>query len=97
MSVMSQSILPSRSRRIVPAGFDPLTQPIVQNRTLQALSSSSLESDFIQSAFSCSVDWQVEPVFTESFQADTVQFQDVVQAAVLFPLVQRPEGLHVLF
>ncbi len=97
MSLMSQSILPSRSRRVLAAGFDPLTQPVVENPVLQALSSGSLQSDFIQSAFSRPVDWQVEPVFTESFQADTIQFQDVIQAAVLFPLVQRPEGLHVLF
>ncbi|AEC20009.1 hydrolase [Pusillimonas sp. T7-7] len=94
---MSQSILPSRSRRIIAAGFDPLTQPIVQSTALQALAPSSLEPDFIRSAFSCQVKWQVEPVFTKSFQVDSMQPDNVVQAAVLFPLVQRPSGLHVLF
>ncbi|NYT85722.1 CoA pyrophosphatase [Pollutimonas harenae] len=94
---MSQSILPSRNRRIIAAGFDPLTQPIVQSNALQALAPSSLEPDFICSAFSCPINWQVEPVFTKSFQVDITQPEDVVQAAVLFPLVQRPSGLHVLF
>lgn len=74
-----------------------MTQPIVQSTALQALAPSSFESDFICSAFSCSVKWQVEPVFTKSFQVDTILPDNVVQAAVLFPLVQRPSGLHVLF
>src|SRR3546814_19063720 len=96
MSVMSPSILPSRSRRITAAGFDPLTQPIVQSTALQALAPSSLEPDFIRSAFSCQVKWQVDPVFPKSFQVDSMQPDNVVHAAVLFPLVQRPSGLHVL-
>ncbi|MDS1141939.1 CoA pyrophosphatase [Pusillimonas sp. SM2304] len=94
---MSQSILPSGSRRVIATGFDPQTQPIVQSDALLALAPASLEADFICHAFSCPVRWQVEPVFTQSFQADTVQFDNVIQAAVLFPLVQRPSGLHVLF
>src|SRR5690606_33297239 len=85
------------SRRIVAAGFDPITQPIVQSTALQALAPSSLELGFIRSAFSYPVKWQVEPVFTESFHVDAAPPKDVVQAAVLFPLVQRPSGLHVLF
>jgi len=96
MNFMSQSILPPRSRRVIAAGFDPQKQPIVQSNTLSPLALTSLESDFIRYAFSCPVKWQVEPVFTQSFQADTTSFDNVVQAAVLFPLVQRVSGLHVL-
>src|SRR3546814_13233192 len=95
MSVMSPSILPSRSRRITAAGFDPLTQPIVQSTALQALAPSSLEPDFIRSAFSCQVKWQVEPVFTKSFKVDSMQPDNVVQAAVLFPLVPRTDRKSV--
>ena len=79
------------------AGFDPLTQPIVQSTALPALAPTSLELDFICAAFSHPVKWQVEPVFTESFHADAFPPEGVVQAAVLVPLVQRPSGLHVLF
>ncbi len=64
---------------------------------MQPLAPASLEPDFICSAFSSPVKWQVEPIFAQSFQADTVQFDNVIEAAVLFPLVSRPSGLHVLF
>src|SRR3546814_4786209 len=59
---------------------------------------TSLTLDFICKAFASQVDWQVEPVFSHSFHTDDMPIQKgVIQAAVFFPLVQRPSGLHVLF
>ncbi|SHG86247.1 8-oxo-dGTP pyrophosphatase MutT, NUDIX family [Pollutimonas bauzanensis] len=78
-------------------GFDPQAQPVVQSEILPPLSEASIQLDFICSAFACPVEWQVEPVFSDSFQADFPDSQDAIRAAVLFPLVQRPSGLHVLF
>lgn len=97
MNSMSQSIFPPRSRRVIVPGFDPRVQPIVPSQVLQPLSDATLQIDFICSAFSNPPEWQVEPVFSNSFQASFLDTQGVVQAAVLFPLVQRPSGLHVLF
>lgn len=81
---------------IVP-GFDPLVQPVVPSEVMPPLSAATLQLDFISSAFSRPIEWQVEPVFSDSFQADSLGSQDVIQAAVFFPLVQRESGLHVLF
>lgn len=97
MNFMSQSIIPPRNRRVVVPGFDPLVQPVVSSDALPPLSDASIQLDFISSAFACPIEWQVEPVFSDSFQADFLDQQGVIQAAVFFPLVQRPSGLHVLF
>ena len=94
---MSQPLLPPKNRRIVVPGFDPKAQPLVELDVLQPLSKACLELDFICRAFTCALDWEVEPVFTESFQPDLASHSDVVAAAVLVPLVQRPDGLHVIF
>src|SRR3546814_114306 len=65
---------------------------------LPPLMDTSLTLDFICKAFASQVDWQVEPVFSHSFHTDDMPIQKgVIQAAVFFPLVQRPSGLHVLF
>jgi 8-oxo-dGTP pyrophosphatase MutT (NUDIX family) len=61
------------------------------------LAESSLDPAFICAAFDGHVKWAVEPVFTDSFRAECVDYADVIRAAVLFPLVPRPSGLHVLF
>jgi 8-oxo-dGTP pyrophosphatase MutT (NUDIX family) len=97
MNFMSQSIFPRRNTRVIVPGFDPQVQPIVPSKVLQPLSQASLQLDFICSAFDCPVEWEVEPVFSDSFQADALEGQDIIHAAVFFPLVQRPSGLHVLF
>lgn len=97
---MSQNILDPRTgkRAVVVPGFDPQTQPIVEApRDLLPLGNTALQLDFIQQAFRDDIAWSVEPVFTESFQADTLELNGVVQAAVFFPLVQRLDGLHVIF
>lgn len=97
---MERNLPHSRSvkRTVVVPGFDPQTQPIVPlSDILLPLNNATLELDFIQKAFTSPVDWQVEPVFTESFQADTLDLIGIVQAAVFVPLVQRPDGLHLLF
>src|SRR3546814_15348280 len=65
---------------------------------LPPLMDTSLTLDFICKAFASQVDWQVEPVFSHSFHTDDMPIQKgVIQAAVFFPLVQRPSGLHGLF
>ena len=98
MNCMSQSTIPSRRRRVVVVpGFDPQAQPVVASKVLPPLAESSLDPAFICAAFDGHVKWAVEPVFTDSFRAECVDYADVIRAAVLFPLVPRPSGLHVLF
>jgi len=83
---------------VVVPGLDPQTQPIVAApRDLLPLSNVAMQLEFIRHAFQDDIDWNVEPVFTESFQADTLELNGIIQAAVFFPLVQRPDGLHVIF
>jgi 8-oxo-dGTP pyrophosphatase MutT (NUDIX family) len=98
MNFMSESPLPSQSRRIVVPSFDPQTQPVVPNGVLPPLADASISLDFICKAFSSDISWQVEPVFSHSFHTDDQLTQKgIIQAAVFFPLVQRPSGLSVLF
>ncbi|HLS50953.1 MAG TPA: CoA pyrophosphatase [Burkholderiaceae bacterium] len=97
---MSRNEQSSRSgtRRLVVPGFDPEKQPVITtSKRLPALDERVLQLGFIQKAFNSSVHWNVEPVFSRSFQADDLQLANIVPAAVLFPLVQRESGLHVLF
>jgi len=81
----------------VAPSFDPRRQPVVPAANLPPLLQGSIELDFIRSAFGAAIDWQVEPIFTRSFNIDRLKLDGVRQAAVFFPLVQRPSGLHVLF
>ncbi len=67
------------------------------SQDLLPLEPATIQLDFICSAFNRPVDWQVEPIFTESFNVETLDLEDTIQAAVFFPLVQRPDGLHVIF
>jgi len=83
--------------RIVRPAFDPKIQPIVSTQVLMPLLPESLELEFIRQAFKLPFDWQVEPMFTRSFQADTHHHEALRRAAVFVPLVQRPSGLHVVF
>src|SRR3546814_14420032 len=98
MNLMSESRLPSQTRRIVVPSFDPQTQPVVPSMALPPLMDTSITLDFICKAFASQVDWQVEPVFSHSFHTDDMPIQKGgTQAPVCLPLVQRPEGLPVLF
>lgn len=95
---MSQNPRPPRAgRTIVKPAFDPMVQPVVAGQVLQPLSAASLQLDFIRQAFGRPIQWQVEPIFNGSFDKDFSHRTDVVQAAVFFPLIERPSGLHVLF
>jgi len=95
---MSESLSTPRHARVVVApSFDPRSQPVVSSETLPPLSPQSIQLDFIQHAFSHAIDWQVEPIFTHSFSIEKQNVEDVRQAAVFFPLIERPSGLHVLF
>ncbi|MFA5488150.1 MAG: CoA pyrophosphatase [Candidimonas sp.] len=84
-------------RIIVSAGFDPLVQPTVACGALAPLPLPALELDFIDRAFARTFTWKVEPVFTDSFSIEGQEPRDVKAAAVFFPLIQRSDGLHVLF
>ena len=78
-------------------GFDPQAQPLVsQSQSLLPLHNETLQLDFIQEAFRHRIDWHVEPVFTDSFRAEACKLQNIIQAAVFFPLVPRPDGMYVL-
>lgn len=97
---MARNIPHSRTvkRTVVVPGFDPQTQPIVPlSDILLPLHNEAMQLDFILEAFKTPIDWQVEPIFTESFQADSLDLIGIVQAAVFVPLVQRSNGLHLLF
>lgn len=84
-----------RPRHVV--GFDPESQPIIPVPELPELSPSSLQLGFIRAAFAQTFPWQVEPVFTQYFDLDTSAYSDIRHAAVCIPLLERPDGLHVLF
>ena len=88
--------VPTKHRIVRPA-FDPEIQPVVSTQVLTPLLPESLELEFIRRAFKLPVDWQVEPMFTRAFQADTHHHEALRRAAVFVPLVQRPSGLHVVF
>jgi 8-oxo-dGTP pyrophosphatase MutT (NUDIX family) len=92
---MSNQILPPDAGLI--PGFDPRSQPLVQCAALPGLRPESTQLGFIRTAFSTSVQWQVEPVFTRSFALDATMPSDIRRAAVLVPLVQRHSGLNVIF
>ncbi|HUH60433.1 MAG TPA: CoA pyrophosphatase [Candidimonas sp.] len=94
---MSQSLFPSRTRSIVVPGFDPVAQPVVNSPILQPLALATVQLDFIRATFAHPVSWRVEPIFSDSFAAGSPEHANTTQAAVLFPLVQRNSGVHVLF
>lgn len=94
---MSSQYSSATGGRILLPDFDPRVQPIVQTQALQPLASGAMQLDFICQAFARPIKWQVEPLFADAFLADTTHYDNVVRAAVLMPLVQRPSGLHVLF
>ncbi len=98
--VMSQNILQplARKRKIITPGFDPQIQPVLQPEiALGALPPQALQLDFLRAAFAQPVAWSVEPVFSDAFQVDAESLSQVIQAAVLLPLVQRDTGMHMLF
>lgn len=94
---MSHRPQPIVQPRTSAADFDPKIQPVVSTEILQPLLPESLELDFIRQAFKLPVRWQVEPLFTNSFQRDVDAYGTLRRAAVFMPLVQRPSGLHVIF
>lgn len=77
--------------------FDPRAQPLIQCTTLPSLRAECTQLDFIRTAFSMPVSWEVEPIFTGSFAPGLSYPKDVREAAVLVPLVQRASGLNVIF
>src|SRR5690625_4546509 len=93
---MSQLPKASVNKRIIRPDFDPMIQPVVPSRVLTPLLPESLELEFIREAFKLPVDWQVEPLFKNSFQPDFQDDTALRRAAVFVPLVQRPSGLHVV-
>lgn len=88
---------PPRKRPSTVPGFDPRLQPVVPCELVQPLAASCFQLDFIRQAMSSTIPWQVEPVFSESFDAQALSAKGITPAAVFFPLVQRESGLHVLF
>lgn len=79
------------------AGFDPSAQPVIARPALPVLSPGTLQLPFIRRAFSVPVPWQVEPLFTNLFDLDTSGRPDIREAAVFIPLVERADGVHVMF
>ena len=79
------------------SGFDPTSQPVVPGASLPELSQASLRLPFIRRAFESTIPWQVEPVFTKLFDFDASGYSDITEAAVFIPLVERSDGVHVMF
>ena len=79
------------------SGFDPAAQPVIPVAELPELSPATLRLPFIRRAFAQPVPWQVEPVFTNYFDLDTSAHSDITPAAVFIPLLERADGLRVLF
>lgn len=77
--------------------FDPEAQPVVPLPALRGLAPSTLQLPFIRKAFATQFSWQVEPIFRDHFDLDTSAYRDIIPAAVCIPLLERAEGLHVLF
>jgi len=82
---------------LTPPGFSPETQPVVPAEALAPLSAQALQLDFIRQAFNRPLIWQVEPVFAGLFDPPPKNLQGLTRAAVFMPLVQRKDGLHMLF
>jgi len=76
--------------------FDPEIQPVVPSQTLAPLDARTLELDFIRQAFAHPPRWQVEPVFADLFEPAQARLHGAVRAAVLMPLVERADGVHLL-
>ncbi|WP_345798488.1 CoA pyrophosphatase [Castellaniella sp. MT123] len=79
------------------AGFDPTVQPILPGTPLPSLPPECLQLDYIRQAFTHAVDWQVDPLFAQAFLPGGAAYAQARQAAVLMPLIQRDQGLRVLF
>lgn len=79
------------------AAFDPKAQPVVPGALLPSLPSAYLTLDHIRRAFSQPSPWEVEPLFAKAFEPEQAAHAQARRAAVLMPLVQRPDGLHVVF
>lgn len=77
--------------------FDPASQPEIKQPGAKSLAPHVLELDFIRQAFQRPVPWQVEPLFRHAFSTDPQALQGLRHAAVFMPLVQRPQGVHVIF
>lgn len=79
------------------AAFDPKAQPVVPGTPLPSLPPACLTLAHIRQAFNQPSPWQVEPLFAPAFAPDQRAHAGARRAAVLMPLVQRADGLHVLF
>lgn len=78
-------------------GFDPKTQPVLPSRALPKLPAECFDLDYIRDAFKRSVNWQVEPLFIDSFSPNIKISNSARKAAVLIPFVQRGSDLNIIF
>ncbi len=77
-------------------GFDPETQPILKTEALPKLPADCLQLDYIRDAFSRPIDWQVDPLFSDSFLPNCHIKTNAREAAVLVPFVQRSDGVKII-
>ncbi len=77
-------------------GYSPEQQPVLALPPLPSLEPQYLQADFLQYALPLPLEWAIEPLFAHEFVHDFEQCPDLRQAAVCVPLVQRPQGIHVL-
>lgn len=89
---MSENI--SRKRKV---GFDPKSQPIMPIAALPQLPSECFSLDYIRAAFSRPINWQVDPLFIDSFLPNCTVGNGAREAAVLMPLVKRGNDVNIIF
>lgn len=78
-------------------GFDPQTQPLMPLAELPAIDEAYLNSDFIKKSFTQSVQWEAEPLLSDLVVPAFSHYPKHIPSAVCMPLVQREEGMTVLF
>lgn len=78
-------------------GFNPETQPILPIDPAPSLPDECLQLDYIRHSFSRQINWQVDPLFTNSFLPNCPVNPNAREAAVLMPFVQRADGPSIVF
>ncbi len=77
-------------------GFDPTVQPVVPSSVLPPIPEQNLSLEHIKAVFNTSFVWNVEPLFEQDYRPRQELCVGARAAAVLMPLVQRADGLHML-
>lgn len=81
----------------VSLGFDPQTQPFIDIPPLPTITAPYLSPAFIQASFNHEIEWGAEPLLGNLIVPEFDYYPKHIPSAVCMPLVQREQGLTVLF